>query len=139
MPVATLAAKPPSRRMLERTGMTPEQELELLIREQQKDDTYFIDRHTGEISIDAPAPDGYGTMADLLGVGEDGAVFIGDCRHAERGGPSVRLGFQGLADPQQIPHGTLGGYTNHRCRCKPCRQANTEYRRKKRAEKRGES
>jgi hypothetical protein len=34
-----------------------------------------------------------------------------------------------------IPHGTLGGYTNHRCHCGPCRQANTEYRRKKRAEK----
>ena len=119
MPVATLAAKPPSRRMLERTGMTPEQELELLIREQQKDDTYFIDRPAGEVSLDAPAPDHSGSVSDLIGVDEDGYIFLGES-----------LGNSGLADPRVIPHGTLGGYTNHRCHCGPCRQANTEFRRK---------
>lgn len=24
-------------------------------------------------------------------------------------------------------HGTLGGYTNHKCRCDRCRQVNTDY------------
>lgn len=123
MSVATLAAKPPSRRMLERMGMNPEQELELLIREQQKDDTYFVDRPAGEISLDAPAPDRGGTVADLIGVTEDGVIFLGES-----------LGISGLADPRRVPHGTLGGYTNHRCRCVPCRKANTAYRRRKRAE-----
>lgn len=123
MSVATLAAKPPSRRTLERMGMTPEQELELLIREQQKDDTHFIDRPAGEVSLDARAPDGTGTVADLIGISEDGVIFLAES-----------LGTHGLADPRLVPHGTLGGYTNHRCHCGPCRQANTEYRRKKRAE-----
>lgn len=123
MSVATFAAKPPSRRMLERMGMTPEQELELLIREQQKDDTYFIDRPAGEVSLDARAPGGSGTVADLIGVDEDGMVFLGES-----------LGSSCFADPRLVPHGTLGGYTNHRCRCTPCRRANTEYRRRRRAE-----
>lgn len=123
MSVATLAAKPLSRRMLERKGMTPEEELELLIREQQKDDTYFIDRPAGEVSLDAPAPDRAGTVADLIGVDENGVIFLGES-----------LGVHGLVDPRLVPHGTLGGYTNHRCRCTPCRHANTEYRRRKRAE-----
>lgn len=122
MSVATLAAKPLSRRMLERKGMTPEEELELLIREQQKDDTYFIDRPAGEVSLDASAP--WGRIGDLLQVDEDGVPHLG----------GNRLCHSGLADPRLIPHGTLGGYTNHRCRCTPCRQANTEYRRLKRAE-----
>lgn len=122
MPVAALAAKPLSRRMLERMGMTPEEELELLIREQQKDDTYFIDRPAGEVSLDAPAP--WGRIGDLLHLGEDGVASLG----------GERLCHSGLTDPRMVPHGTLGGYTNHRCRCTPCRQANTEYRRKKRAE-----
>lgn len=26
----------------------------------------------------------------------------------------------GQADPTVIPHGTVGGYTNYRCRCEPC-------------------
>ena len=123
MSVLTLAAKPPSRRMLERMGMTPEEELALLIREQQKDDTYFIDRPAGEVSLDAPAPDHSGTVSDLIGVDEDGRIVLGES-----------IGISGLADPRLVPHGTLGGYTNHRCRCTPCRKANTEYRRKKRAE-----
>lgn len=28
-----------------------------------------------------------------------------------------------------IPHGTLGGYTNHGCRCDDCRRANRENQR----------
>jgi hypothetical protein len=127
MSVATLAAKPPSRRMLERMGMTPEEELELLIREQQKDDTHFIDRPANEVSLNAPWRIGgeLREVGDLLQVDEDGVVSF-----------SEALGHRSpLADTRMIPHGTLGGYTNHRCHCGPCRQANTEYRRKKRAEK----
>jgi hypothetical protein len=30
-------------------------------------------------------------------------------------------------------HGTIGGYTNHRCRCDDCRVANREYMRSTRA------
>lgn len=30
-------------------------------------------------------------------------------------------------------HGTLGGYTNHRCRCEPCRRVWAEYHRHYRA------
>ena len=122
MSVATLAAKPPSRRMLERKGMTPEEELELLIREQQKDDTHFVDRPSGEISLDAPAPKGEGTIGSLVGRDEDGQLISFVQPHVS------------LFDPTHIPHGTLGGYTNHRCRCTPCRKTNTAYRRRKRAE-----
>lgn len=31
-----------------------------------------------------------------------------------------------------IPHGTFGGYTNHRCRCDLCRAANREHQRRRR-------
>ncbi len=126
MSVATLAAKPPSRRTLERMGMTPEQELELLIREQQKDDTYFIERQPGEISLNAPWHAGgeLREVGDLLQVDEDGVVSFG----------GEQFGHSALADPRLVPHGTLGGYTNHHCRCARCRKANAEYRRKKRAE-----
>lgn len=31
-----------------------------------------------------------------------------------------------------IPHGTLGGYTNHECRCDPCRAAKRSYERRRR-------
>jgi hypothetical protein len=33
-----------------------------------------------------------------------------------------------------IPHGTIGGYTNHACRCDLCKQAQKDYRLRKRAE-----
>jgi hypothetical protein len=34
-----------------------------------------------------------------------------------------------------VPHGTYGGYCNHKCRCEDCKRANREYRRAKRASK----
>jgi len=33
-----------------------------------------------------------------------------------------------------MKHGTLSAYTNHRCRCRPCRDANRDHYRKKRAQ-----
>lgn len=33
------------------------------------------------------------------------------------------------------PHGTIGGYNNHRCRCDECRAANTRNMRRYRDEK----
>ncbi len=29
----------------------------------------------------------------------------------------------------KVPHGTLGGYTNHKCRCAECRAAKAGYMR----------
>ncbi len=29
-----------------------------------------------------------------------------------------------------IPHGTIGGYTNHGCRCRLCKDANRDHRRR---------
>ena len=34
-----------------------------------------------------------------------------------------------------IPHGTLGGYTNHSCRCAECRAANTAHNLRRRRER----
>lgn len=33
-------------------------------------------------------------------------------------------------------HGSIGGYSNHRCRCQPCRDANTDYQRRRREDRR---
>ena len=38
--------------------------------------------------------------------------------------------------PPNIPHGSLSGYTRHRCRCDDCRYARAEYERQYRAKKR---
>lgn len=35
-----------------------------------------------------------------------------------------------------MKHGTVDGYTNHRCRCADCRRAQTDYNRQRRAARR---
>ena len=40
------------------------------------------------------------------------------------------------ADLDGIPHGTAGGYNNHKCRCDACRAAGAEYQRDYRAARR---
>lgn len=110
--------------------MTPEEELELLIAEQQHDDTYFIDRREGEISLDAPTPDRTRTIHDLIGVDEDGEVvtFLRNAAH---------LNYSPLRDPRQTVHGTIYAYRRLRCKCAPCKAAQAkavrEYRARRRA------
>lgn len=118
---AVTTAKRLSRRSLERQGMTPEEELELLIAEQQADDTHIIRKPLNELSLDAPAPGGLGLVSDFIGVDEDGEII------------SFLPREEGLIAGSKIPHGTRGGYTNYRCRCNPCRSANAEYVRARRA------
>lgn len=33
---------------------------------------------------------------------------------------------RGAADPDLIPHGTIGGYSNWECRCPDCKRANAD-------------
>lgn len=118
---AVLAPPRRSRRTLEREGMTPEQELELLIAEQKADDTYFIDRPAGEISIDAPAPNGEGTIGDMIGYDEEGELVV----------------FMPLP-PTSSPignasqHGTIYAYARLKCKCRPCKNAKAAYERERR-------
>lgn len=42
---------------------------------------------------------------------------------------------RGRANPELIPHGTLSGYTNWKCRCYPCRDAQLERQRAYRRER----
>lgn len=126
MSVAAPAAKPLSRRTLERSGMTPEQELELLIAEQKRDDTDRVDRPSFVISLDAPTPDGKSTMLDLVGYDEDGQLV------------SFIPGTRDCYDPRAITHGTRGAYTKFGCKCPPCRKANSDYIAEYRARRKSE-
>lgn len=129
--MAALAEAPLRRRALERKGMTPEEELDLLIREQTADDTHFVARNPRDISLDTTSPNGDLSLADLIGVNEDGEVVVFDVRATN--GRRRPMGQRGsLCDLSQVPHGTLGGYNNHKCRCVKCRAAVCEYRRKQR-------
>lgn len=107
--------------------MTPEQELELLINEQQKDDTYYVDRPSGEISLDAPTPDGVATMGDLVGIDDEGEITV-----FFRPPPGALFENQG---PQ---HGTIYAYRRLRCRCVKCKKAQStavaEYRARRKTE-----
>ena len=46
--------------------------------------------------------------------------------------PEYNQGRRLRRSPEGIPHGTRGGYTNHRCRCDLCRKAQRDYLRKRR-------
>lgn len=127
MSVAMTACRQ-ARRALERTAMTPEQELELLIAEQQADDTYYVDRPAGEISLDAPAPSGDGTLGDLVGYDDSGELVC----FAPVPRASSPIGNAGQ-------HGTIYAYMRLRCRCAPCTDANSSYMRMYRARKRAQS
>jgi hypothetical protein len=144
------AVAPPRRRTLERTGMTLEQELELLIREQTTDDTHYVDVPGSQVSLDAPAPSGEGgTIGDEL-IGYDPWDLVDavvdlelDPAAVAYSGPLVdhmplRRGTV-LTDPRKTPHGTAGAYQNHKCRCPRCRSAWATYVRERRAAQRAAS
>lgn len=135
---AVQTAERPSRRMLERQGMTPEQELELLIIEQQADDTYRISRPMHEISFDAPAPGSTeGTVTDVVGVEYDFAG-LADGDYDDPKIVSFLPREETNISSSNVPHGTTGGYRNHKCRCVPCtsaqRKAVAEYRARRSAQ-----
>jgi hypothetical protein len=152
---ALTAARPRRLTALERMAMTPEQELERLVAEQEADDTHYqITSGTAyewQVSLDALAPTGDGGTigAELVGrdpwdlvdacidIGLDPAevAYSGDISHTL---PRRRglLAGGGLIDPTQIPHATAGGYQNHKCRCRPCKTAWATYSRERRAARR---
>lgn len=113
--------------------MTREEELALLIEEQRKDDTTRIwPEHFVALSLDAAVSMDDGdvfTLGSFVGVDEDGEIVS----YLRPRGPFFRP-----MNENESWHGTMGGYTNYRCRCPRCRQANTDhcraYRRRKRAE-----
>jgi hypothetical protein len=131
--MSTLMAPPaPRRRTLERTGMTPEQELELLIREQEVDDTFFVRKAAGEISLEGPAPGGLsGTVSDFLGIAYDFDNLDPDAQ-------GEMVDFLPREEKSLfsvgVPHGTMSTYTHHKCRCVKCKASFATYRRQKRAE-----
>jgi len=153
--MAVMTAEPRlSRRTLERQGMTPEQELALLIQEQADDDTSYASTERGrEWSLDAPAPgsdggsvgdemvgrDPWSLVDDAIDLGLDPTevAYAGDIVDSipSRGG----LFGGGLVDPNAIPHATAGAYQNHKCRCVPCTKAWATYKRERRAAKRAEA
>lgn len=148
MATPTLARPPLRRRSLERTAMTPEQELELLIAEQQADDTYFIDRPSHIISLDAPAPHGEGAIGDLIGFDPwpaiDSMIDAGlDPLDYDLDSDELLVmlplpATPPLADVSQ--HGTIYAYRRLRCRCVPCTAAQAKAVREYRASrKRAES
>jgi hypothetical protein len=59
-----------------------EAELQLLAAQQERDDTYFVDRRHGEISLDASGPNG-GTVGDLIGVDPETGDVVSYLRPSE--------------------------------------------------------
>jgi hypothetical protein len=137
---------------LERATLSPEHELELLIAEQEHDErrSSWADTPPWQWSLDAPstAADGMsGTVgADLVGRDPwelvDSAIDLGlDPGEVAYSGDIVDstppsrglLRGRGLIDSRSIPHGTAGGYQNHKCRCIPCTNAWATYKRERRA------
>jgi hypothetical protein len=145
--MAALATRPRRLTALERTLMTPEQELERLILEQEADDIYWVRPQDSGVSLDmsymSQVHDGpprlVGEMVgrdpwDLvdaaidLGLDPTELAFAGDlvdCLQPRRGDV--------LTDPRNTDHGTINAYANAKCRCLKCRAANAQYMRDYRA------
>lgn len=133
-----------------RAPLTPEQELELLVAAQEADDTHRIQtpNSSWQVSLDAPDPNGEGSIGAEL-VGRDPWGLVDDCIDLGLDPSEVAYSGElvdtvpsgrgllggGLIDATQIPHGTAGGYQNHKCRCIPCTNAWATYKRERRAAK----
>lgn len=117
---AVQAEQPLRRRALERQGLTPEVELQLLIQEQQADDVYFVGKQPKVVSLDSPAPKGDGVVSDFVGVIEGQIVSF-----LPRGEESLFL--------ISVNHASFDAYNNKGCRCRQCKTFMAEYRRQKRA------
>jgi len=89
-------------------------EIDRLVEEQLKDDTDFIEpQFPNTVSTDV--------LDDLLGITGDGEVI--SFKRAERG--SILTGAASW-------HGSTSGYVNHKCRCRPCKDAQAARIRKQR-------
>lgn len=130
--------------------MTREEELELLIAEQERDDTSFISTPTMQVSLDAPVlgTDGPSTVgAEFVGRDPwelvDAAIDLGlDPAEVAYSGTLVDHVSQrgeALADPRKIAHGTLHGYTRQKCKCARCKGAMAAWKKQRRAELRAQS
>lgn len=90
-------------------------ELDALIAEQSADDNYtIVPEFRNSIPLESAAP--------YLGVTSDGAII--DFKGHERGSVLVSGATW---------HGTVTGYINHRCRCRPCKDAQAARIRRQRA------
>lgn len=99
--------------MLEVNGMTHKEELELLMQEQQADDTPRIIPQENTVSL---------SIGDLVGVDEEGAVisfFKPSNDHAFMTGGT--------------PHGTIYAYRRLKCKCDACKAAQAKSVREYRA------
>lgn len=123
--MSALAEAPLRRRALERAGMSPEQELELLIQEQTADDTFFVRKAAGERQLD-------GAVSELIGLEYDFDAFDPDAQ-------GEMVSFLPREEDSLfsicITHGVRSTYTNLLCRCVPCKGAEAMYQRERRAAK----
>jgi hypothetical protein len=97
-------------------------EIDRLVEEQRKDDTNHIEHeYMGRfraLSLDASVSE-----SDWLGVEIDGVTRI----PVHDLNPRARRGMYCGGGLAQIPHGTMNGYKNYGCRCRPCTVAHTAY------------
>jgi hypothetical protein len=100
--------------------MTRDEELAQLVAEQEADDTNVVQPDHGQVDIDP--------LANFLSQDEDGNVV---CHLRPEKGTVLRPPITG----SEQWHGTRSGYTNHGCRCVPCRGANAEYMRERRRDR----
>jgi hypothetical protein len=121
--MSALAEAPLRRRALERSGMTPEQELELLIQEQAADDTYFVRKAAGECQLD-------GGVSELVGVTYDFDSFDSE---AQGEVISYLPREEDSLFSSHVKHGLRSTYTNLKCKCVACRAAESAYQRERRA------
>lgn len=91
-------------------------ELDQLITEQEADDTYIV---RPEFREQVP-------LTDLLSnhIGVEGGEIVTNLPRPARG--TLLIGAVTW-------HGTRTGYNNHKCRCAPCKAANTDYMRQRRS------
>lgn len=88
-------------------------ELDLLIAEQEADDTHIV---RPEFREQIPLTEG---LSNCIGV--DGGEIVTNLPRPARG--SLLIGTATW-------HGTNGGYQNHKCRCVPCKSAHADVQRR---------
>jgi hypothetical protein len=67
----------------------------------------------------------------VRGPGRTQLICSADCRRTRKNRQKTEWRKRTECPPHQ--HGTVTGYTTYECDCDPCRQANTEYARRRRA------
>lgn len=119
------AVAPLRRRALERQGLTPETEMQLLIQEQEADDVFFV-RH------EANRPETFMSFDGFVSGSRD---LVSDFI-AEVDGEVVSYLPRSMNESLfcvSFRHSTFDAYNNKGCRCRQCKSFMAEYRRQKRA------